>query len=73
MWERMRFLRERSGREMQKRRQELQETVCNYIAACRHFFDFCPKRTDGRFTDLVGVPDHGAYRMSGRIRVVEEN
>lgn len=51
----------------------MQETVCNYIAACRHFFDFCPKRTDGRFTDLVGVPDHGAYRMSGRIRVVEEN
>ena len=43
------------------------QTACNYIAVGRHFLYFRPKRTDGSFADLVGVPDHRVYRVSGRL------
>ena len=34
---------------------------------------FRPKRTDGSFSDLVGVPDHRVYRVSGRLCIFKEN
>ena len=39
----------------------------------RHFLYFRPKWTDGSFTDLVGVPDHRVYRVSGRLCIFKEN
>ena len=39
----------------------------------RHFLYFRPKWTDGSFADLVGVPDHRVYRVSGRLCIFKEN
>ena len=49
------------------------QTACNYIATGRHFLYFRPKRTGGSFADLVGVPDHRGYRVSGRLCIFKEN
>ena len=44
-----------------------------HIATGRHFLYFRPKRTGGSFADLVGVPDHRGYRVSGRLCIFKEN
>ena len=31
------------------------QTACHYITACRDILHFCKKRTDGSFSDLVGI------------------
>ena len=49
------------------------QTACNYITVGRHFLYFRPKWTDGSFADLVGVPDHRVYRVSGRLCIFKEN
>lgn len=49
------------------------QTACNYITVGRYFLYFRPKRTDGSFADLVGVPDHRVYRVSGRLCIFKEN
>ena len=49
------------------------QTVCDPIAAGWYFFRVCQKRTGRRFADLVGVPDHRVYRVSGRLCIFKEN
>ena len=44
-----------------------------YLAAGRNLFCFCQKRSDGSFTDLVGISNHGVHSLSRGICIFKED
>ena len=42
-------------------------------AAGGNLFNICQKRSDGSFTDLVGISDYGSDLVSGGVRIFKEN
>ena len=49
------------------------QTICDYFTIGGYFFNFCKKRSDGNFIDMVGIFDNGSSSLCSWICIFKEN
>ncbi len=49
------------------------QTICDYFTIGGYFFNFCKKRSDGNFIDMVGISDNGSSSLCSWICIFKEN